>query len=64
MEQPVDRPTLNDILVQAAQLSHEERRARIKRCVAQHRHKPDQVPICVAPPEFNRGLDIAISAGA
>jgi hypothetical protein len=55
MEQVADRPLLNDILVEAAKLTHEQRRARIVRCVAEGRHNPDNLPFCIVP--SGPGLD-------
>jgi hypothetical protein len=49
MEQVADRPLLNDVLVEAAKISPEERRARIARCIAAGRHNPDTLPFCIAP---------------
>jgi hypothetical protein len=40
---------LNEVLLAAAKLTHEERRDRIARCVADGRHDPDTLPFCVAP---------------
>jgi hypothetical protein len=38
---------LNDVLSEAAKLTHDERRARILQCVAPNgRHDPDALPIC------------------
>jgi hypothetical protein len=49
MEEVIDRPMLNDILIEAAKLGPKERYARIRRCVAEGRHDPDKLPACVAP---------------
>jgi hypothetical protein len=48
MEQISNRLTLTAVLVEAANLTPEERRRRITRCVAEGRHVPDQLPYCVA----------------
>jgi len=60
MEQMANRPTLNDILVEAAKLTYEVRRARIFRCVGEGRHDPDALPFCSVPPDQasvpNRGM--------
>jgi hypothetical protein len=60
MDQLADRPTLNDILVEAAKLTCEERRARIFRCVGEGRHDPDTLPFCIVPsdrrPVPNQGV--------
>jgi len=37
---------LNDVLKRAAQLTHEERRARIRVCVAAEGHVPHRLPLC------------------
>jgi hypothetical protein len=45
-----DRLSLNDVLTEAAMLTHEERRARILQCVgATRRHDPDALPLCHDP---------------
>ena len=49
MEQNADRVMLNDVLVQAATLTSEQRHARIRRCVTEGRHRWDQLPECVDP---------------
>ena len=49
MPQVADRPMLNDVLVEASQLTPEERRARILECVAEKRHDPNTLPFCVEP---------------
>jgi hypothetical protein len=54
MEQTENGPVLNDILIEAAKITPEERRARIVRCVAEGRHDPDKLPFCIAP--SNEGL--------
>jgi hypothetical protein len=41
--------TLHMVLVEAAKFTPEERRARIVRCVAEGRHDPGTLPVCVAP---------------
>jgi hypothetical protein len=51
MEQVVDRPPLNAVLVEAAKMTPEERRARILRCIAAGGHDPDTLPFCLAPPD-------------
>jgi hypothetical protein len=48
MEQLPGRPTLNAVLVEAATITFEARRARIARCVAEERHDPNTLPFCVA----------------
>jgi len=40
---------LNDVLVEAAKLPPDERRARIKKCLAQGRHAPEDLARCVEP---------------
>lgn len=49
MEIVVDRPKLNDVLVEASKLTLEDRRARILKCVGDGRHNPDELPFCVEP---------------
>jgi len=47
MDHATERPTLNDVLSEAATLTHDERRARILRCVtANGRHDPGTLPLC------------------
>jgi hypothetical protein len=49
MEQPADRRPLNTVLLEAARLTADERRARITHCVAEGRHNRDTLPFCTAP---------------
>jgi len=50
MEHVADRRTLNDVLTEAATLTHDERRERILQCVgAKGRHDPDALPLCQDP---------------
>jgi hypothetical protein len=49
MDLAADRPMLNAILVEAAKITPEERRTRIRRCVAEGRHVPDKLPFCIVP---------------
>jgi hypothetical protein len=49
MEQVADRPTLNTVLAEASKMTAEDRRARIRRCVAEGRHDPGRLPFCVEP---------------
>ena len=50
MGHDADRLRLNDVLTEAAQLTHDERRARILHCVgARGRHDPDTLPLCHDP---------------
>jgi hypothetical protein len=50
MGHDADRLRLNDVLTEAAQLTHDERRARILQCVgARGRHDPDTLPLCHDP---------------
>ena len=50
MEQLTDGLMVNDVLTEAAKLTHDERRARIAECVAATgRHEPDALPFCEDP---------------
>ena len=49
MNPSLDPPMLNDILVEAAKIPPGERHTRIRRCVAEGRHDPERLPVCVAP---------------
>jgi len=45
-----ERLMLNDVLTEAAKLTHDERHARILQCVtAKGRHDPDALPLCHDP---------------
>jgi hypothetical protein len=48
-EHVADRPMLNAVLVEAAKIGAEERGARIARCVAERRHDPKKLPLCILP---------------
>ena len=50
MGHAAERLMLNDVLTEAAKLTHDERRARILQCVgAEGRHDPDALPLCDDP---------------
>jgi hypothetical protein len=49
MEQVVDRPALNAILIEASKITPEERQTRVRRCIAEGRHNPEQLPFCIEP---------------
>jgi len=50
MGHAAERLMLNDVLTEAAQLTHDERRARILHCVgAEGRHAVDALPLCNDP---------------
>ena len=50
MGHAAERLMLNDVLTEAAKLTHEERRARILHCVgAEGRHAVDALPLCNDP---------------
>ena len=46
MEHIADGPTVNDVLLESATITYDERRTRIKQCVAEGRHDPDTLPRC------------------
>jgi len=54
MPQIIDKVLLDDVLREAAALGEEERHARIRRCVAEARHAPGSLPICVEPASAER----------
>ena len=49
MEYIAPQSSLNDVLMEAAKITYEERRARIARCVTAERHDPNTLPFCLEP---------------
>ena len=50
----MNRTLLDDVLREAAVLGEDERHARIRRCVAEGRHAPESLPVCVEPASAQR----------
>ena len=46
MEDAPGRVLLNDVLIEAAKLTYEQRRARIQQCIDEGRHRWDELPLC------------------
>ena len=49
MEDAPGRELLHDVLVEAAKLTYEQRRARIQQCIDAGKHRWDELPLCVVP---------------
>jgi hypothetical protein len=49
MEAESEGMMLNEVLEAAARLTHEERHARIRRCMSEERHEWETLPRCVEP---------------